>query len=184
MQQLVEAPLAAITWSDHFLYDFQFLMSLWRKIGSHFFTLLLRFRDVCWRLFMHSSFKVLSQHFSRVQVWTLAGTLQNHESFPFQLFCCRFVAVLGRICWDSHSCDDCQLSSIFSICEQSFSLQNDALHLAIIMLIQIMCKSLVICGQHCHLTEHLSVWGYYVLSSGTPASSHSSKICLLGKCKF
>lgn len=45
---------------------------------------LFQFQHLC----MHSSLAVLPQHFSRVG--------QTH-SFPFQIFCCRFAAVLGVI---------------------------------------------------------------------------------------
>lgn len=46
---------------------------------------------------MHSSLKVLSQHFSQVEVWALTEPLQCLDYFLFQLFCYRFTAARGII---------------------------------------------------------------------------------------
>lgn len=58
--------------------------------------MLLQFIAVCGHSFI-CSFKVLPQHFSQGEIWTLTGPLQHLDSFVFQPFCCRFVAVASII---------------------------------------------------------------------------------------
>lgn len=47
IQQLVELPLSAITWSNHFLCGFESLTSVWRPFSPLFFTALIQFIEVC-----------------------------------------------------------------------------------------------------------------------------------------
>lgn len=68
IHQLVEPPLAALSWSNHFLYGYQSLTSLQGNLGPFFFTTVLQFIEV---------------RFSQVEVWTLTGSLQHLDSFFF-----------------------------------------------------------------------------------------------------
>lgn len=70
IQQLLDHSLAATTWSNYFLCFYQFLI-----LEEFFPTFLYNVTSVDWGLYMHSSPKVMQQHFSGVDAWTLTGPL-------------------------------------------------------------------------------------------------------------
>lgn len=60
-----------------------------KQLNKHFFRLLM----FAVFFFMQIIFKLLSQHFSQVEVWTLFGALRHLKGFGFQQFHYGFVAV-------------------------------------------------------------------------------------------
>lgn len=85
--------LAAITWSNCFLYNYQPLTLLWTSLTDA--SLQGCFIEVRGREFTLSSLKVWPQHFNQDESWTFTEPLEHFESFLLHLFCWRFAGVLG-----------------------------------------------------------------------------------------